>query len=203
MLATAVLYLAMDEKSVFLLLNIEHNRFLDLTFNFLTTAGDGSYLFLGGCLGIILNKKNLKFKLIRLLAAYGTSALIIQFFKNLIWPRAARPSIVFSEEQLQLVEHVSLAGWKSFPSGHTATAFAVLFILSIESNLKTKIATAILALLIGYSRLYLNQHFMIDIAASAGIGVLTAYGVSIFLSRSMKEEDLSTRDIHLTAPQPS
>lgn len=95
-----------------------------------------------------------------------------------------RPLTWFAENmpdiQLQLVEGVRMSEWYSFPSGHTTTFFVLFFTLAIiirESKLKYKdlliILCFILAVLGGYSRIYLSQHFAEDIWGGAILGTLT------------------------------
>lgn len=61
----------------------------------------------------------------------------------------------------------------SFPSGHTATAFAGAMMLSY---LVPRAAPAffVLAAAIAYSRLYVGVHFPLDVIGGAVIGLLTA-----------------------------
>lgn len=175
MLVSAILHHFFTEEEIFHLLNIPHTEALDNLFHTLSTYGDGGFLLLAGAVILMVNNQDIRMNIFRLVSSYVLSAIIVQICKNLIWPRVRRPSMVISPEELQIVEEVVLSGFKSFPSGHTATAFAVLFVLSVRTNNTIKFIAAILALAIGYSRLYLNQHFLIDIAASAGIGVLVGF----------------------------
>lgn len=61
----------------------------------------------------------------------------------------------------------------SFPSGHTATAFAGATVLSFCAP-RLAPAFYVLAAAIAYSRLYVGVHFPIDIAGGMVIGVATA-----------------------------
>jgi membrane-associated phospholipid phosphatase len=72
-------------------------------------------------------------------------------------------------------EGVEVYLYHSFPSGYTATAFALLFGVSLL--IKNKIAKLLLlslAILTGYSRVYLSLHFPSDVLAGSVIGVLTS-----------------------------
>ena len=60
---------------------------------------------------------------------------------------------------------------RSFPSGHTAASFAAVSALYL-SHQRFWIPALILAILIGYSRLYLYVHFPSDVVAGAMLGVI-------------------------------
>ncbi|MDX1683853.1 MAG: phosphatase PAP2 family protein [Saprospiraceae bacterium] len=190
MTATAWAYLSYDEVVIFNFLNIPHTDKLDVFFHALTTVGDGTWLFLIGAIYIIFLGISIKVRLLKLVSAYAISGIVVQILKHMVWPKAKRPASVIGEENLELVQNMAIAGYKSFPSGHTATAFAVLFILSIYVRPSFKVILAILAILIAYSRLYLNQHFLIDIAVSAGLGVLIGYSSFLLISKLSKKKSI-------------
>ena len=114
-------------------------------------------------------------------AAQIGSALTTQVFKHIV--NAPRPITWFGmnypEIQLPLTEGVRMNEWYSFPSGHTTSFFALFFTLSvILSNKYPKCAPYIqlvcfcMAALGGYSRIYLSQHFTLDVFAGVIVGVL-------------------------------
>ena len=61
----------------------------------------------------------------------------------------------------------------SFPSGHTATAFAGATILSFFVP-RAAPAFYVLAAAIAYSRLYVGVHFPLDVVGGMAIGLVTA-----------------------------
>jgi hypothetical protein len=64
----------------------------------------------------------------------------------------------------------------SFPSGHTAEAFANAEFLRLEYRHKSiwyGIAGYVIAGFTGYLRMYNNKHFLSDVLAGAGIGILS------------------------------
>ena len=120
---------------------------------------------------------------------YGISALIAGIIKSFFW-FIERP---YGEKTLKLIEtyrwpeNVELHTVKSFPSGHTTTAFCLLFALTlITKNRKVGIPFMILACCIALSRTYLSLHFMMDLVAGAIIGVGTAIGIYFTLRKLLK-----------------
>ena len=62
-----------------------------------------------------------------------------------------------------------------FPSGHTSAAFAMMLCIALIVKDKTLSAIfCIVAILIGYSRIYLSQHFAEDVLLGSVIGVISA-----------------------------
>lgn len=65
-------------------------------------------------------------------------------------------------------------GSGSFPSGHTATAFAAASLIDDNSGGAFGVAAYGLAGLTGYSRIESRQHYPSDVLAGAAIGILSA-----------------------------
>jgi undecaprenyl-diphosphatase len=61
----------------------------------------------------------------------------------------------------------------SFPSGHSATSFACATVLAAAAP-RLRVPLYALAALIAFSRLYNGDHFPIDVAAGAILGILVA-----------------------------
>ena len=72
----------------------------------------------------------------------------------------------------------------SFPSGHTAVAFAVAVALADPSG---ALGTVVLALAagIGASRVYLGAHYPRDVVAGAGLGALSGWVARMVVSGPM------------------
>lgn len=62
----------------------------------------------------------------------------------------------------------------SFPSGHTGSSFAAAVVILIMCPKKIGVPAMILAVLIGFSRLYLGVHYPSDVIAGAVTGTLIA-----------------------------
>lgn len=65
-------------------------------------------------------------------------------------------------------------GTNSFPSGHTTTAFTGAELARLEYGGATGIAAYSVAGLVGFLRIYNNKHWVNDVLAGAGIGILSA-----------------------------
>ena len=130
-----------------------------------------------------------------MLYAFLLSGFTVQVIKNLI--NSPRPKLFFEHGQyLFFIDNVSLSGYASFPSGHTTTAFAFATVLILMlKNKKWQLPFLTAALLVGYSRIYLAQHFLIDVLAGAFIGTITAFP-AMYLATNSKRIKLSFKKLH-------
>lgn len=114
------------------------------------------------------------------------STLIVQPIKHLV--NAPRPLTWFAENMpdvaLPLVDGVKMNLWLSFPSGHTTTFFVLFFSISIilcSETIKGKNILSLFCFLLAtfgaYTRIYLSQHFALDVFA----GILIASFTTILL----------------------
>ena len=108
-----------------------------------------------------------------LLAAIVSTVLKYYFFDD-----AHRPYYIFQyyeRHELNLVEGLHVNIHNSFPSGHATQAFAVLMSMCLFADRhKFKILFLMVAVLTAFSRVYLSQHWLIDIVAGSLIGTGTS-----------------------------
>ena len=122
------------------------------------------------------------------LVAYLSSGLATQVLKNLI--NAPRPQIYFEASQYLFdSDNFSeiYSGSNSFPSGHTTSAFALATVFAVY--FKRKYLSVLLlaaAALVGYSRIYLAQHFPADVLGGAFTGILFATLSIVLLNSTIK-----------------
>lgn len=64
---------------------------------------------------------------------------------------------------------------KSFPSGHTSAAFMGAAFIHERYGLRYAVPAYIGAAYVGYSRIYADKHYGVDVAAGALIGVLSSF----------------------------
>ena len=123
------------------------------------------------------------------------TTIIVQPIKRIV--NAPRPITWFSDNHpdinLTLVEGVKMNEWHSFPSGHTTTFFVLFFTLSIiicTKNIKGKNILALICFLCAsfgaYTRIYLSQHFALDVFAGILIAVFSTLSLYFFLVKKTK-----------------
>lgn len=121
---------------------------------------------------IIASLVKIRFAIASLLALV-LSGVTTQLLKNFVFNSHLRPSAYLSDlKGIHLVEGVDLHYFNSFPSGHTTSAFAICTLLTLILAKKSFLGFVffILALIMGYSRIYLTQHFPIDVWVGSIIG---------------------------------
>lgn len=155
-------------------INKLRNPFFDTFFKYITHFGDGLMLI---PLVFITLRYKLKWLAI-FVVAFLFHVALVHLFKQGIMNDAYRPYRFFEVQNrlhlLNFIEGVTIRKFNTFPSGHTATAFfiASFFALKIK-NKTTTITLIVLALFAGFSRIYLLQHFHIDVYFGMFFGVIS------------------------------
>jgi Membrane-associated phospholipid phosphatase len=166
------LLLSFSKASIHLYINKFHAEFFDYFFKYLTNLGDG--IFLPVLLVIILYTAAFRDGIF-LVSVFLIAGLIVQILKRTVFSDLVRPAKYFGESaHLHLVNGVEQLCCNSFPSGHSATAFGFYLCFAIIfKNRWMKLAMFVLASLVAFSRVYLSQHFLIDIFTGSIIGTIT------------------------------
>ncbi len=154
--------------------NDHHFAAADHFFKYFTLLGDG-YVIVFLC--IIMAFYQIRLSLFSL-STFLVSGLFAQMLKRLIFEDVYRPVHVFKKLGIDLeqVLDVGLVSNYSFPSGHTTSAFALFFSLSLilaTKNRTLQLVFFLAALLVGISRIYLNQHFINDAITGSILGLVT------------------------------
>ena len=172
LLIVAVFVLLADSKKAgFILLNPYHTDFLNYFFEAVTLVGDGFFSVAVCLVLLIIKKRHLSFMIF---ASYATSGIVAQILKAFI--SEARPALFLKKGSYPyFIDHVTLHNFHSFPSGHSASAFALAAIIAFAiKDKRYSIPFLGIAALVGYSRIYLGQHFLHDVVAGSLIGVVFA-----------------------------
>lgn len=138
-------------------------------------------------IGFILLTKGYKYVIgIPLVAIVVT--LVTQILKRLF--AHPRPALFFesnglSQKVIPVDGEILNVGFNSFPSGHTAAAFALFIFVALvyRGNKWISISCIVLATLGGISRIYLFQHFLKDVVFGAFIGILSAITCYLIIER--------------------
>ena len=156
---------------VFLFLNTDGGAFIDQFFKWATWGAEGWVWIPYLSVVVILFKKDVKLIILNFLL----STIITQIPKHFIWDDITRPILSgIPLNQIHTVPGVEMHAWNSFPSGHTATAFT-LFLLTVYL-FPTKWTFAIgfiYAMICAYSRVYLGQHFPMDLGGGMLVAVIS------------------------------
>ncbi|UII35044.1 phosphatase PAP2 family protein [Fulvivirga ulvae] len=163
-----------EKGAITLVINQNHSTLLDNFFRIVTYAGDGVVFAISTVLLLFVS-----FRQALLSAGIGiVHALSILILKRGFFSDLSRPKNFFPDDvALHFVPGVHVHGQMSFPSGHTTTAFAmaVLLILLCPRHKYLQFIFLVYAMLVGYSRMYLLQHFYIDVAFGAILGAFSSY----------------------------
>lgn len=90
---------------------------------------------------------------------------------GILKPLFARPRPFYLDTAIVL--NIKKPGGYAFPSGHTLSAFAGAYAI-FTGNRKAGIPALIVAVMIGFSRMYLFVHYPTDVLAGAILGVYVA-----------------------------
>lgn len=190
-LCSALIYLYPEGRSFFIF-NGMHAAPIDWFFSWFTHIGDG-------ITGILICALLLLFynlgSGIMALAGMGICGLISYCMKYYLFAASPRPHHFFwGNKMIHYVEGVNINIENSFPSGHTLTAFFIFTFVALLSFSRSFIMQAMLAgcaILAGYSRVYLAQHFIGDVVTGASIGILVALPCYLVYTKSKNIEVLN------------
>lgn len=171
--AVVLLLCSFSQAEGFMWLNQFHTVLLNFIFESITFLGDGWFIIVSSVFILLFVKKHRKLAFIILLS-YISSGIFAQIIKNII--AAPRPKVYFELHHYKYYLDTfasSRIGFNSFPSGHTASFFALATVLSNYCKRRyICISVLILSILVGYSRIYLAHHFLMDVFVGAVIGVI-------------------------------
>lgn len=142
-------------------------------YKYFTHVGDGVFAVTLGVIVLFFNRKRGAYVLLAYAFAGLTSSTIKYFFNYV------RPFHYFvyyrKHYALNLVDGVEMLGERSFPSGHSTAAFVVFSALAFSTrNKMLKVLFFIIAFNAAFSRMYLSQHWLVDVFVGSLVGVTYA-----------------------------
>ncbi|MEY4052309.1 MAG: hypothetical protein RIR64_1294 [Bacteroidota bacterium] len=173
------------KNEAFLYLNTNLGLIADKVFEYSSYLAEGWIWIPYFIVIVVLYKKDITFILMNFLI----STLLTQFAKNYIFITAMRPiASGLDVTQIHTVAGVEIHTFNSFPSGHTATAFTLFLLTTYLFPNKYAITFGLLyALVCSYSRIYLAQHFPLDLAGGILVALLTL-PISIFIRQQLNKK---------------
>ena len=169
------------DLSIFQWIQGIQNDFLDTLMVGITTLGNGGAVFIALGLVLLFTKKYRKAGLAVIVALLVMLICNDLFLKEFF----ARPrpfnlletdpeKYAFWGEKYIFPELISRPTSFSFPSGHTASAFAAAIAL-LWHNRKIGIPVTIFSALMGFSRIYVEVHYCTDVIAGVVSGTICAF----------------------------
>jgi membrane-associated phospholipid phosphatase len=185
LLTGAVLLASFTKAQMLLAINQHHFAFFDWLMPYWTLFGEG-WTAIIIVIGLIIygSKISGKSQAVRFgwigILVFAIPSLLSMFLKQEFFNREPRPVTYFAStpELLHHVPGVELWTYNSFPSGHTITAFSIpillMYLVIRDKRWAWATGLFIWALSVGYSRMYLAEHFFKDVYGGSIIGVVSS-----------------------------
>ena len=168
----------------FLMINGSYSVQADYFFNWVTFLGE--WLLWVPLFAYALFYKRDFF--IAVAVALLVCTLLTRLGKDVIYAGQPRPLRLLQNaaRAVPILKHNNYVN--SFPSGHTSTAFTTSLLLAFIVRRKwAPYVFTLIAFLVGYSRVYLAQHFVTDVLAGIIVGVVSSYTALLVYERFRKK----------------
>ena len=170
-LLVAVFVFIYGKEHSFLVINKYNSPQFDFVFKYWTYFGDG-IIWVPFFVYTLFFKRDY---FVAVLASLIICTILTQLLKRVVFPDEFRPIVVLSEK-VRVIPGYYANRNNSFPSGHTSTAFTLALLLAFIVKRKFWIYFfPVIAFFVGYSRVYLAQHFVTDVLAGMFVGIVSSY----------------------------
>ncbi|HFA51107.1 MAG TPA: phosphatase PAP2 family protein [Bacteroidetes bacterium] len=174
--ASGGIYLFFYKKpELILFFNENRSAVGDLFFRYVTKMGEGTVYVVSGLVFLAIRLRHALLVMLTAAVVAGLSFALKAAFA------IDRPIAYFRKmgrlDEINFVDGVDqLSGATSFPSGHSMSAFAIygLLVLLLPNKKRYAFPLLVTAALVALSRVYLVQHFFVDIYAGGFIGLSVA-----------------------------
>jgi membrane-associated phospholipid phosphatase len=163
-----VIKLLFSKDTIYFTVNSHYSTWADFLAPFFTDLGNGWTTIILTLLLLLFSYRNA----FLLGSAYAVTSLSVQIIKRIVG--APRPVLFFSNRlnEIHFVKGMYIDKFDSFPSGHTLTAFSTAIVLTyLLKNKNWSVLLFTTAILVGFSRMYLSEHFFEDVTAGSALGV--------------------------------
>jgi membrane-associated phospholipid phosphatase len=191
-LIIVVFLLVYGKENSFLIINKYNSPQFDYAFKCWTYLGDG-VIWVPLFAYVMLFKRDY---FVSVLTALIICTLLTQVLKRAVFWSDFRPIVVLAD-RVRVIPGYYMNHAHSFPSGHTSTAFTLALLLAsiVRKNVWVYVFPLI-AFFVGYSRVYLAQHFVTDVLAGIFVGIVSSY-LSLLIHEQIrkKRQKLQTEEI--------
>lgn len=156
--------------------------FFDWLFPFITLFGNGGIFFIAVAVVCLLFKKGRRTGATMLVALLlGLLVTNLALKNGIARPRPYADELSTFFTYWQAIGHGLENEIYSFPSGHATASFAAMTAVFLCGNKKYSYLAYVLALLIGFSRIYIQVHYASDIVGGALVGTLCGIGAWLLI----------------------
>ena len=176
--ACLAIKLTFTREEIYFAVNTHNYPWADALAPYMTDLGNGWTTIALSAILLLFNYGKALFMAI----AYAVTSITAQIIKHIF--DAPRPSLYFQSQlsHIHFVQGVNMLRLHSFPSGHTVTAFSTTVLITYWCKNKLwGFPLLLVAILVGYSRMYLSEHFFEDVTAGSVIGVITTVALISWL----------------------
>ncbi|MEP6613062.1 MAG: phosphatase PAP2 family protein [Mucilaginibacter sp.] len=181
MLACIIIKLLFTKQQIYFAVNGAWSSFADEIAPYITDLGNGWTIVILSAVLVLFNYR----AAFLMASTYAITSIAVQIVKYIA--DANRPTLLYQDKLslIHLVKGVEMLRFYSFPSGHTVTAFSTaLLVTYLVKNKNWGWLLFIVAVAVGYSRMYLSEHFFEDVTVGSALGVvLTILWISFIDSK--------------------
>ena len=170
-MVAALFLMIYGKQDSFLVINKYNSPAFDYFFRYYTFLGDG-IIWIPLILYVLFFKREFW---IAIISGLIICTILTHFFKRVVFPDDLRPIGVLTDK-IRTIPGLRINRLNSFPSGHTSTAFTLALLMAfLSKNNFWVYFFPFIAFFVGYSRVYLAQHFVTDVFAGMLVGVVSSY----------------------------
>ncbi|HVW98108.1 MAG TPA: phosphatase PAP2 family protein [Mucilaginibacter sp.] len=178
--ACLILKAIFTKQEIYFAVNGVYSAAADAIAPYVTDAGNGWTIITLSAILLLFNYRA-GFLMGSTYAITSLTAQVVKYIAD-----APRPTLLYHDQlsRIHLVKGVYMLQFNSFPSGHTVTAFSTAIVICyLIKEKRWSFLLLIAAVAVGYSRMYLSEHFFEDVTTGSALGVLLTVCWLAFIER--------------------